>query len=555
MLAANINKVEFLKQVLIFNEFEEKELEQVVERLDSEFVAAGKDIFQQGEDPEHFYIIANGEVRITRFDKEGGETFLANFDAGDTFGEDALIFNRRRSATVTAIKDTELLLLSQADFDWLRQTYPKIDPYLVAFVRTHETIRRLKIGWLNQEETISLVARRHPFRMWIEIFSILIFLSLTLVTTTVFINFLNNVQAVIMLSLGIAGVITLLGIIACIWTFLEWRNDYFFITNLRVVWRERILFRSASRQEVPLRAIQSIDVETPNVFARLIDIGTLVIRTFNSQMGLTDVIHPVRMKEMVDAFLQKARRKTVWAEHAAIRQTIRQRLGHPDEDEPEEAPAATLDIQKTKHRLTIFRTRVVEDGAITYRKHWWIFFGRAWLPSLSFLAAALLAFGLTIKAFQLFGPLGLLVLYFIPLGIFLWWLYNYEDWRNDIYRVTRDRIIDRDKKPFGKESFRSAPIKNIQSVGHHIPNTIGLILNVGDVRIKVGEETFTFDGVHDPALVHQDISRRMEELAVATEQSRRKEEHERMATWLEIYHDELRHEIDSGSIEHIPDFD
>ena len=52
--------------------------------------------------------------------------------------------------------------------------------------------------------------------------------------------------------------------------------------------------------------------------------------------------------------------------------------------------------------------------------------------------------------------------------------------------VTRDRIIDRDKKPFGKESFRSAPIKNIQSVGHQIPNTIGLILNVGNVRINVG---------------------------------------------------------------------
>jgi hypothetical protein len=171
------------------------------------------------------------------------------------------------------------------------------------------------------------------------------------------------------------------------------------------------------------------------------------------------------------------------------------------------------------------------------------------------LASALLGFALTPRFFQLFGLLGLLLLYFIPFGIFLWWLYSYEDWRNDIYRVTRDRIIDRDKKPFGKESFRSAPIKNIQSVGHQIPNTIGLILNVGNVRINVGDETFTFDGVHDPALVHQDISRRMEELAVATEEGRLKEEHERMATWLEIYHDELRHELDSGSIEHIPDFD
>ena len=163
---------------------------------------------------------------------------------------------------------------------------------------------------------------------------------------------MSDARVITLLSMGTSGLITLLGLIAGVWTFFEWRNDYFFVTNLRVVWRERILFRSASRQEVPLRAIQSLDVQTPNVFARLIDIGDLVIRTFNSQMRLTDVIHPNRMKDMVDAFLQKARRKTVWAEQAAIRQTIRQRLGRSDDDQPEEAPAATLKVQETKHRLT-----------------------------------------------------------------------------------------------------------------------------------------------------------------------------------------------------------
>ncbi len=555
MLAANIDKVDFLKLVLIFNEFDENELEEVIERLGTEFVAAGEQVFQQGDAPDHFYIIASGEVRITRLEKDGTETFLASFDTTDTFGEDALLSGRPHSATVTATMDTELFILDQEDFEWIRRYYPKVDPYLVSFVQTHETVRRLKIDWMNEEETISLVARRHPIRMWLEILSILVFVSFTLATTTVLITFLNNARVITLLSLGTTGFITLLGVIACVWTFFEWRNDYFFVTNLRVVWRERILFRSASRQEVPLRAIQSLDVQTPNVFARLIDVGSLVIRTFNSQMHLTDVIHPNSMKDMVDAFLQKARRKTVWAEQVAIRQTIRQRLGRPTEDQPEKAPAATLQVQETKHRLTIFKTRVVEGDTITYRKHWWIFFRRAWMPSLILLTTTLLSFVLTAKVFQIFNVLGLLALYFIPFSIFLWWLYRYEDWRNDIYRITRDRIIDRDKKPFGKESFRSAPIKNIQSVGHQIPNTIGLILNVGDVHINVGEETFTFDGVHDPALVHQDISRHMEELAVATERERLKEEHERMATWLEIYHDELKHEQDSSSSEHIPDFD
>jgi hypothetical protein len=520
MLPENENIVEFLKQVLIFNEFTEDELAQVANRLNSEYVQAGKVIFSQGAEPDHVYIVVSGEVFATRLENDETVTFLANFDSGDTFGEDALVSKRLRSATITAKADSELYYLTETDFNWIRKTFPQIDPYLIAFNRTHDTIQKLKIDWLNEGETISLVARRHPISMIIELLVTAFLVSLTLTLTTLFITFLKNVRAVTLLSAGVAGIITLIGLVAGIWSFFEWRNDYFFITNLRVVWRERILFRSASRQEVPLRTIQSLNAQTPNVFARLIQVGDLVIRTFNSEMRLTDVYYPEQMKAMINAFLLKARGRSIRAEHASIRRTIRTRLGIQEETHSEESDAETLSVQSENKRLTLFKTRIVE-----------------------------------VPVFKVVGLMGLLALYFLPFAIFLWWLYQYEDWRNDIYRVTKDRIVDRDKKPFGQESFRSAPIKNIQSVGHEIPNTIGLIINVGNVKINVGDETFTFDGVYDPALVHQDISRRMEELVVRTERDRINQEHERMATWLEIYNEETKGEFDTGPVEHIPDFD
>jgi hypothetical protein len=358
-----------------------------------------------------------------------------------------------------------------------------------------------------------------------------------------------------LLSAGLAGTVTLIGFIAGIWAFFEWRNDYFFITNLRVVWRERTLFRSSSRQEVPLRTIQSLNVKTSNVFARMIHVGDLIIKTWNSEMDLTNVNHPDQMKDMIDVFLHKARRRSVRSEQAAIRRTIRRYLGHQEEISPQGPEIVTLAVQREKQHFTLFKTRVVDDETITYRKHWWIFFRKAWKSSLVLIISVLIIFGLSAFIYRILGVLGLIGTYFFPFAIFLFWLYQYEDWRNDIYRITKDRIIDRDKKPFGKESVRSAPINNIQSVGHEIPNTIGLILNVGNVKINVGDETLTFDGVHDPALVHQDISRRMEELAAETERNRIKEEHERMATWLDIYHDETKGEYDTGSEEHIPYFD
>ncbi len=555
MFPENENIVEFLKGVPIFNEFTEDEIAVVAARLNSEFVQSGTVIFSEGDERDNLYIVYNGEVRITRKRKDGTETFLANLGSGGVFGEDALISSRNHSATTTAVVDTELFSLSEADFIWIRSAFPQINPYLIAFSRSHETIRKIKVGWLNEDETVSLVTRRHPISMIIELVFIAFLVSATVTFSTVLITFLSNVRVVALLSAGTAGFITLVGLIAGIWSFFEWRNDFFFITNLRVVWRERILFRSASRQEVPLRRIQSLDVQTPNVFARLIQVGDLIIRTFNSQMRLTDVYHPDRMKDMIEAFLNQAQRQSIRAEQATIRSTIRSRLGYQEILLPDEPDVEILDVQGEKQRLTMFKTRIVEDGIITYRKHWWIFFKRAWQPSLALLAAIFLCIGLTKTVLNILGLMGLLTLYFIPFIILLWWLYQYEDWRNDIYRVTTDRIIDRDKKPFGKESYRSAPIKNIQSVGHEIPNTIGLILNVGNVMINVGEEIFTFDGVHDPALVHQDISKRMEEVVAQTERERLHHEHERMATWLEIYHDETKGEFDTGPFEHIPDFD
>jgi len=556
MLQENENKLELLKQVLIFNEFNEDELVEVAQRLNTEFVQAGGVIFSQDDAGENIYILYKGEVRVTRRDEDGSETTLAHFYSGDIFGEDALVFNRPQSVTITALTDIELYFLGKEDFEWVINTFPQVEPYLDAFTQTNETIRGLKIDWFNEGETISLAARKHPISMLIELIAAAFMVSLTLTVLIALITFLDDARVITLLSAGVAGLITLIGIIASIWSYFEWRNDLIFVTNHRVVWRERILFRSSSRQEVPLRTIQSLVIQTPNVFSRMIHVGDMIVRTFNSEMKLKNVNHPERMKNMIDSFLRKAQRKSIRTEHVAIRQTIRRQLGYEEDVSLEELPTAEpQEVRENRKSLALFNTRIVEGGTITYRKHWWVFFKGAWKSALFFFITILTSIGLSTTALSYVGVIGLVALYFLPFCAILWWAYQYEDWRNDIYRVSKDRIIDRDKKPLGKESFRSAPIGNIQSVGHEIPNTISLILNVGNVMINVGEETLTFNGVHDPALVHQDISQCMEELAAEKERARSKQEHERMSAWMDIYHEETNGKLDQGLADQNPDFD
>ena len=539
------NRVKFLQDVQILSEVDTPNLEVIAGRLKLVAYIAGENIFDEGDEPDNMYFVFQGKVNVTRLDEETGEEIdLAVFDVGDTFGIDALYYKRERSATATALTDVDLYYLNFEDFEWLKDAFPQVDPYLSAFMQTYEIADRLRIDWLGEGEYINLITRRHPIRLISEILGILFFVFLDLSVLLAVSIFLSSLDWLVSLMHIIGGAVGLLALIAAAWAWFDWRNDYFIVTNVRVVWRERILFRGTSRQETPLRTIQSLNIQTGNFFNRSIHVGDLIVRTFNSELRMTDVYHPERMKELIEGFILRSRRRSKREELAEIRRTIRQRLQlRGDEIPPEEPEQVPPVVVKKYGRFAIFKTRIIENGAITYRKHWSVFIKNALLPNILFgsalfaaffVAPLLMASGITWGKF-LMGFSILLAVFF-----FFWWLYEYEDWRNDLYRVTSDLIVDREKKPFGKESFRSAPIKNIQSLGHEIPNLIGLILNVGNVNINVGDETFTFHGVHDPAVVHQDISRRMEELVARQERDQVQQEHDRMATWLEIYHDETK---------------
>jgi hypothetical protein len=540
MLQDPKDRINFLRQVLIFTEIAPDQLGRIAELMDTEFVKEGQIVFEQGDERDNLYFVTKGEVRVCRTEVDGSETYLSTFDYGDTFGEDALVNKRPRSATIIATADTDLLVLKEEHFDWMRRTFSQVEPYLLAFTKTHDTIRRLKVSWLGPEETINLVGQRHPIRLVEEVFvTFLILLIVLTLTVVAIVYFQSSMLTIISASLG--GLIALIGVTASVWSYFEWKNDYFFITNLRVVWRERIIFRSASRQEVPLRTMQSLSIQSSNIIARSLRVGDLIIQTYNSQLKLTDIYHPERMKRMIEAFISKERTKNRRIRHGSMRRSVRQSIGIKDPPLPTKPPppAAEEKIQ----RLSIFKNRIIGKDRITYRKHWVLFLTRAWQPTLAFLGAVIASIVLTpILYNSSFGLIGLLGFYFVPVLIAGWWFYQYEDWRNDIYMISKTQIIDRDKKPLGEEKTDSASIDRIQSVRHEIPNTLYLILNVGNVKIDIGEKTFTFDGVYDPSLVHSDISRFMEEFHLNAEQKRLEQEHQSMTEWIKIYHEESRNQ-------------
>lgn len=85
-----------------------------VQRMDYK---AGETVIRQGDQGDFFYIIVKGKCQVTRetpLNKEGVK--LAELKMGDTFGEEALISDAKRNASVTMITDGALMRLGKDDF-------------------------------------------------------------------------------------------------------------------------------------------------------------------------------------------------------------------------------------------------------------------------------------------------------------------------------------------------------------------------------------------------------------------------------------------------------
>ncbi len=114
-----IKRVGLLRRIPIFADFDSLELQQIAAKLESVYVEGGQTIVEQGDLGDKFYIIESGEVDVTTHHHNGEAVQQARLGSGEYFGEIALLMNVPRTATVVAVKPTELLALGADPFNEL----------------------------------------------------------------------------------------------------------------------------------------------------------------------------------------------------------------------------------------------------------------------------------------------------------------------------------------------------------------------------------------------------------------------------------------------------
>ena len=76
-------------------------------------------IVKQGADGDYFYVIIDGKAMVTREQPNQKAVRLAELSSGACFGEEALISDSKRNATVTMLTPGSLMRLSKTDFQEL----------------------------------------------------------------------------------------------------------------------------------------------------------------------------------------------------------------------------------------------------------------------------------------------------------------------------------------------------------------------------------------------------------------------------------------------------
>ncbi|MBV8341854.1 MAG: cyclic nucleotide-binding domain-containing protein [Gammaproteobacteria bacterium] len=138
--AASDDWMTTILQTNAFHRIPPANIQAIFQRLQRVPFRAGEVVIKQGDEGDYFYIVVSGRCAVTRetpLSREGIK--LAELGVGDSFGEEALIAEAKRNATVTMLTEGVLMRLNKQDFRELMN-----DPLL---------------QWVSPEQALAVIAR------------------------------------------------------------------------------------------------------------------------------------------------------------------------------------------------------------------------------------------------------------------------------------------------------------------------------------------------------------------------------------------------------------
>jgi len=114
-----------LDDLELFADCTKSELRQIDALTTHLRIPKGQVLIHQGDVAMEFIVLCSGAARVTRETEQGVEV-LADIRPGDFLGEMALLGGTRRTATVTAVTDLDILVSSVGEFRTILDIAPSV---------------------------------------------------------------------------------------------------------------------------------------------------------------------------------------------------------------------------------------------------------------------------------------------------------------------------------------------------------------------------------------------------------------------------------------------
>jgi hypothetical protein len=315
-----------------------------------------------------------------------------------------------------------------------------------------------------------------------------------------------------------------------IYILIDWANDFLILTNTRVVYDDTQLLVRHVQQDVLIDNIQQVNLSADSYLAYFLGYverwrlqllhflgfrndpppekvnavyGKLVIGSLSARRLIFDwADNPTTMQAKINGELGQLRRRQA---PELLRQIIEDQV-YDNKRPPVPKPTIYVDERRGPIPWLFHSNPEIHGDQVTWRPYW-LFLVLDMFPAIALLVLATLLLALAAQVQFMSGFVAFWIWLPIALVCIARIIWVREEHENDKYILQLDKIVDVDKKPFGPESSRVAPLGNIQDIAFD-QSFVESILGYGDVTILTGGAggKFTFKHVPDPRGVQATIN-------------------------------------------------
>jgi len=547
MAKITLEEIEWLRQIHLFSHLSEEEVSSYLAQMEKRAYREGETIVDYQEGSPGLCIVRSGEVRLFALKREHflpfGLLYPGDyFCAGSIFEDEASPIYK-----AVALSDVDVYFWPLESLGEALLKDDRIRTFLALVLSGRKRALRRGPKWLSSSELLYLFGGRSKMaflQQYIPFLALGAFLGGISIGVALFVapngGLLYVLPLLFLLVLWFGGMV---------WYWIDWINDYYIVTNKRVVWLEKVLLLYESRTEAPLRSVIAISINS-DFMGRQLGYATLSIRTYGANVKFDRIANLQAVHDIVEDLWERRKQVVLRESQESIRRRIRERLGIPPRNVDQSAlpnSEADQDFSQSAEVVTkskilwalerIFKQRLVlEDGTIMYRKHPIRLLKRS-LKGLLILAGLGVLLYLGYHFHFSSNPFFWVVVLF---GFVAWLgfeIYQIIDWDNDKYLITSTHVVDIYRKPFGDEERQESPIENVENITYERPSFLAMLLNYGDVRIQVGVTTMVFEAVGRPDRVQQEIYERLDRRLAKKREEEVARERDHILDMLKYYHE------------------